>query len=222
MPAGEAVWRDAAGQCPYHSESETQTQLDFPIEKCRRKSKGLSRADIRCSVHVKGRSKRRADNIIHAGVVCVVGDVECFGGEQQVHPFPEFKGPTEAQVEVRITGADSRVAADARRAVVGEVAVSVDIRASEKIEGMAAIVREDRGKLEAAEDFGIFPGTFENAGEHDLVALIEVGKGVVATEASGVKGRIVAVEVCGVVVGAAVSVIREDRKVVGESLLDFE
>src|SRR5580704_7457565 len=113
----------------------------------------------------------------------MVGDVERFGGEEQVHPFAEFNGTADAQVEVRITWTDSGVSAGARRAVVGEVPVSVDIRTGEKIEGMAAVVREDRGKLESAQYFGIFPGTFENAGENDLVALIEVGKGVVATEA---------------------------------------
>ena len=173
-------------------------------------------------MHIERRTKSRTDNIVYARVVRVIGEVKAFRSEQQVRILAQFERAAEAQVKVRVARTDSRVPSGARRPVIGEMTIAVDVRSGQKIERMAAVVAEDRCQLEAAEDLRLLQGTLKDSGNHDLVALIEIRQGIIAAQAGGIKRRIVAVKVGRVVGCAAVSVIRQDREVVGEVLLEFK
>src|SRR5260221_13867561 len=78
----------------------------------------------------------------------MVREVKCFRGELQGSFLAQFEGAAEAQIEVVIVGTTSAIARRARRAVVGEMTITIDVRAGEEIKGMAAVVVKDGRKLE--------------------------------------------------------------------------
>ena len=72
--------------------------LDFAIRKRRGESKRLARPKICRSMHIERRTKGRTDDIVHARVICVIGEVEAFRGKQQVRVFADFERAAETQV----------------------------------------------------------------------------------------------------------------------------
>ena len=72
-----------------------------------------------------------------------------FSRELRVGTLTELESSSQANIEHRIIGAESAVAGSSRRAIVGEMVVTIDIGSSQQIERMATVVADNRRYLEA-------------------------------------------------------------------------
>src|SRR5207247_8754593 len=98
-------------------------------------------------MNVKWRSKSSAHNIVYAGIVRPVRDVESFSRESQTALFANFENSAQAHVERCVIGTQATVPWSSRRTIVGEMIVAVDVGASQKVRGMTAVVADDRSQL---------------------------------------------------------------------------
>src|SRR2546429_3662674 len=80
--------------------------------------------------------------------------------------------PAQAHVEGGVARPEAGVAASANRPLVGGVIISVDLAARKQVEGVPAVVREDRSELEARDDRAL-PRAIKHAGDDHFMALIE-------------------------------------------------
>src|SRR5207253_6223135 len=72
--------------------------------------------------------------------------------------------PAQAHVEGGVARPEAGVAASANRPLVGGVIISVDLAARKQVEGVPAVVREDRSELEARDDRAL-PRAIKHAGD---------------------------------------------------------
>src|SRR5260370_16808306 len=107
--------------------------------------------------------------------------------------------------------------------------ITIDIRSSEEIERMRAVVGENGGKREFAEDgvrqvsAVVLPRGLKDASHHQLVALIKIGNRALRAQAADlVSRRVVAVEIRRCIYPFAVGVIRHHGEVMTEAFLDFQ
>src|SRR6516225_1453866 len=129
--------------------------------------------------------------------------------------------PAQAHVERGVARPEAGVAASANGPLVGGVIISVDLAAGKQVEGVSAVVREDRSELETRDDRAL-PRAVEHAGDDHLMALIERREAAVQAQIGRVLRSIVTVEIRGGVETLAVSVIPQDREGIAEALLDFQ
>src|ERR1700722_11393788 len=144
---------------PVPLEGQAHAQLNFARRKGRGECKGLVRVKIRAAVDRKGRCESRANHVIYTGIVRVISEVKILGSKVQRSLLAEFKRAAQTHVEVCVAWTLSRVSSGSGRPVVGEVTVTIDVRSCQKIERVAAVVAEDRSKLEAAKDLRIVKWT---------------------------------------------------------------
>jgi len=109
-------------------------------------------ARTRDPTHVERRGEGCPYDIVHAGIVGVVCEVECFRSKLQGSFLAYLKGAAEAHVEVVIARPKAAIPRRTWWTVVGEMTITIDVRTGEKIKGMAAVVIKDRRKLETAQD----------------------------------------------------------------------
>src|ERR1700756_5505410 len=128
--------------------------------------------------------------------------------------------PAQAHVEGGVARPEARVAASANGPLVGGVIISVDLAARKQVEGVSAVVREDRSKLEAGDDRAL-PRAIEHAGDDRLMALIERREATVQAQIGRVLRSVVTVEIRGGVKTLAVSVIPQKGEGIAEALLNF-
>src|SRR5207247_4934897 len=125
-------------------------------------------------MNVKWRSKSSAHNIVYAGIVRPVRDVESLSRESQTTLFANFENSAQAHVERCVIGAQTAVPRSAGRTVVGEMIVTIDVRASQKVKRMAAVVADNRRQLKSGQDTGTLPGASQHCSKHHFMALIKI------------------------------------------------
>src|SRR5207302_2872840 len=102
---------------------------------------------------------------------------------------------------------------------VGGMMIAVDIGSGgQDVERVPAVIASDGRELPSAQHL-VAPGSFQNAGYHDLVALIKTGKAAFEAQVQFVERSKVAVEVGGGVVGLAEGVVAQHADVVREALV---
>ena len=119
-------------------------------------------------------SKRCADNVVDAGVVGAICDVESFRGEVQAVLVAESECPAKSHIEISIVGSQAGVARRRRRPIVGKVTVAIDVGAGKQIERVSAVVAEDGRKFKTRKPARIAPRALQRAGNDNFMALIEV------------------------------------------------
>ena len=87
---------------------------------------------------------------------------------------------------------------------------------------MATVVTEDRRQLEATEQASMIVSGIQNRGDHNLVALIEGGKGTFARQVGAIDRTKVAVEVGRGIERLAQGVVRQHGEVRAETLFHFQ
>src|SRR2546429_4071330 len=104
--------------------------------------------------------------------------------------------PAQAHVEGGVARPEAGVAASANRPLVGGVIISVDLAARKQVEGVPAVVREDRSELEARDDRAL-PRAIKHAGDDHFMALIERREAAVQAQIGRVLRSVVTVEIRG-------------------------
>src|SRR5579859_4783279 len=87
---------------------------------------------------------------------------------------------------------------------------------------MTAVVSDDWREFEAGEDAGIVPRAGEHSGKNDLVSLIKVRQSTIGAKIHFIEGRVIAVEVGGVINSSAVCVVSYQRHVLAETFPDLQ
>jgi hypothetical protein len=85
-------------------------------------------------VDIEGWSKGRPDNVVDAGIVGAICDVESSRGEVQAVLVAQPEGPAQTHVEIRIAESQAGVARSRWRSIVGKVTVAVNVGPREQIE----------------------------------------------------------------------------------------
>jgi hypothetical protein len=147
----------------------------------------------------------------------MIGKVEAFGQELQLATLSQPEGLGHPQIKVNEIRPQAGIAASANRAIIGGVAVAIHVRSRQQIEGMAAVVPENRRQLPTAQPLA-FSGGFCNHCCHDFMSLIKAGKTAFRIELSVVLGPKVTVEIGNGIDGLAERVIRQKTEVVAQTL----
>ena len=77
------------------------------------------------------------------------------------------------------------------------MAVAVNICSRQQIEGMAAVVAEDRRQLETGEQPSVIVSGIHNGSDYNLVPLVKGGKGTLTSQIRVVNWTKIAVEIRG-------------------------
>jgi len=125
---------------------------------------------------IKRRSKSRAHDIVHAGIVRVVGKVEGFRRKVQRGLLAQLENPAQSQIEIGEVRTNAGVASRPGWAIIREMSVAVDVRCSQKVERVAAVVRKDRSELEPSEDSRFIKRASQDGGNYYLVPLVKIGQ----------------------------------------------
>src|SRR5712691_12889874 len=125
-------------------------------------------------MNVKRRSKSSAHDIIHAGIVRPVRDVESFSREPQTALFANVENSAQAHVEGRVVRTETTIARSTRRPVVCEMIVAIDVRASQKVKRMTTVVADNRRQLKSGQDTGALPRAFQHGSKHHFMTLIKI------------------------------------------------
>jgi hypothetical protein len=100
-------------------------------------------------VYVKWRSESSAHDIVHAGIVRPVRDVESLSRESQTNLFANFENSAQAHVERCVIGTQAAIPRNPGRTIIGEMIVAIDVGAGLQIKRMAAVVADDRRQLKS-------------------------------------------------------------------------
>ena|SRR5438105_9938934 len=95
-------------------------------------------------MYVEWRSEGSAHYVVDSRKVRPIRDVESFRCKSQSAPLAKFEGSPQTHVEDGIIGTDAAVARSARRTIIGEMIVAINVRAGQQIKGMAAVVGDNR------------------------------------------------------------------------------
>src|SRR5450432_1051287 len=204
------------------SERQAQAKLDFASRKSCRETKRLARRNVRRAVHRKGRSERCSYHVVNAGIIRMIGKIEALCRKQQRGFLAHLESAAQTHVEISEARTDSRIAARSRRAIVRKVTVTINVRSGKQVEGVAAVVAEDRRQFKSPEDLRPLERTCKNARDNYLVPLVKVGKRPLALQARGVERRVIAVKVRRFIDGFAVRVVRQHREMIRKTFLGFE
>src|SRR5271156_5807347 len=107
---------------------EPHAELNLTLRKRRREAERLARGKRRGSVHVERRSERRTDDVVHARIIRPVRDIESFREQLEPVPLTDFESPAQPHIEINQVRTLTAIARRARRAVVREVIVTIDVR----------------------------------------------------------------------------------------------
>src|ERR1700761_918639 len=172
------------------SKRQPQPQLYFPLSISCGKTQGLAGREFGSTVDIEGRSKGRSDNVVNAGIVGAIGDVEPFRGEVQAVLIADPENPAQTHVEINIVGSQTGVARRRRRPIVGEVTIAVDVGPGEQIERVPAVVADNRCKLKARKPTRTVERALQHCGKDDFLALIEVRHGALRVQVHLVEGGV--------------------------------
>lgn len=103
-------------------------------------AEGLAGRELSGPVHVERWSKVRSYDVVDLCIVYPVGEVESFCCEEQTRFLTEFEPSAQAHVEVEVIRTSSAVARSTWGAIVREVAIAINVRSRQKVEGMTAVV----------------------------------------------------------------------------------
>src|SRR5437763_7250512 len=131
------------------SKIETQPELDLTFGQGRSKAQRLAGWQTGRPVRVKRRSESSADNIVYAGIVRPVRDVESFSREPQTALFANVENSAQAHVERCVIGTQAAIPRNPGRTIIREMIVAVDVRASQKVKWMTAVVADNRRQLKS-------------------------------------------------------------------------
>ena len=101
------------------------------------------------------------------------------------------------------------------------MAIAVDVRTCEKVEGMPSVVSEDGREFKIREVPGL-PRAGEDACDDDFMALVEFRESTISVDVGLIEWSVVTIEIGGVVRCFAVSVICNQADVRVKALLNFE
>ena len=150
------------------SKRQSNPQLYFTFCIGCGKTQRLAGRERSSTVNIERWSKRRADNVVDAGVVGAICDVESFRGEVQAVLVAESECPAQTHIEIRIVGSQAGVARRRRRAIVGKVTVAIDVGPGEQIERVSAVVAEDGRKLKTRKPARIVPRALQRGRQRQL------------------------------------------------------
>ncbi len=143
---------------------------------------------------IKRRSKRRAHDIVHAGIVGVIGKVKSFRCKVQRSLLPQLESAAQSHVEIGEVRTNAGIASCSGRTIIREMSVAVDVRCSQKVEWVAAVVRKDRRELEPPEDSRFIKRAGQNRGDHHLVPLVKIRQRTITLQACCVERRIITIK----------------------------
>ena len=115
-----------------------------------------------------------ANNIVDAGVVCLVGQVEALSKELEVGAVTHLKAASDTHVKVRVVRPQTGIARSANRTIIGRVTITIHVSAGQEVEGMTAVVLEHRRQLEVGEEASSRIAGIHNRSDNDLMALVKV------------------------------------------------
>jgi len=167
------------------------------------------------------KTESRSNHVVDAGEVGAIEEVESFRHQLQASPFAKLELAGQAHVKVRVVRSKPGIAACADGAVIGGMAVAVDVGASEQIKRMPAVKTNNGRKLEAREG-GAFPRAMDDRRRDNLVPLIKVGEPSFGRQISVVLRPKVTVEICRSVQCFAIGVVANECEVVAELLFEFD
>jgi len=133
-------------------EIHAYAQLDFPLGKICSESQRLAGQKLRAAVNIERRSKRWSNFIVDRGIVCPVQKIECIRSELQAAAFAHFEAARQAQVEIGIVGANSRIAAGARWPVSKIGAITIHVSPGIEIEWARTVVLQKWCEFESTQD----------------------------------------------------------------------
>src|ERR1051326_7182099 len=113
------------------SEIEANPELYLTFWQGRRESQGLAGRKIGRSVCVERRTKCGTDYVVDSRKIGPIRDVKAFGRKAQGSMLTDLKHSCQAHVERQVVSSKAAVARRSWRTVVGEVVISIDIRAGQ-------------------------------------------------------------------------------------------
>src|SRR6266481_428432 len=141
--------------CSRCLESQAHAELNLALRKCRGETQRLARRERPAPVHVKRgiasdtcacdrawcpNAETKANNVVHAGKVCMVGDVEALSDQLEIGLLAQLEAARDAHVEISIIGTESGIAPRAYGAVIRGMAIAVDVGPGQWVEGMARVI----------------------------------------------------------------------------------
>src|SRR6266478_9638804 len=183
--------------------------------------RGIDRGTRACDRTRCPKAEAKPYDIVHAGKVCPIEEVESLGDQLKIGFLAQLEPARDAHIEVSMIGTEPGIAARADGAIIRGVAIAVDVRPGQQVEGVAGVISNDGRQLEPRED-SAFPRAINNGGDDKFVPLVKVGKSSFSAKIRVVEGAKVAVEVSRGVESLAVSVIPNQREIVAKALFNFE
>src|ERR1700692_1089021 len=101
------------------------------------------------------------------------------------------------------------------------MSVAVDVRSSQKVEWVAAVVRKDRSELESPEDPRSVKRAGQNSGNYHLVPLVKIRQRTVTLQTRCVERRVITIKVRDVIDRLAQGVVGQDGEMIGKSFFHF-
>src|SRR5215467_12796595 len=139
------------------SEIKANSKLYLTFRQRRRESQGLAGRKTSRSMCVEWRTKRSADDVVDSREIGPIRHVKSFGRKAQRSVLADLKHSCQAHVDGQVVWSKAAVARRSWRTVVGEVVISIDIRAGQEIKRMATVVDHDRREFKTREQLGILP-----------------------------------------------------------------
>ena len=100
-------------------------------------------------MYAEWRRKGSSDDVVHARLVCPVGEVKSFRDDLKLVPFGECDRTTHPHIESDVVRSDPAIPSGAGGTVVREMTIAIDIGASQQVKRMAAVVADNRSELKA-------------------------------------------------------------------------
>lgn len=146
-------------------EPDTHPELELPGRKCRGKGQRSIGDWLDRTAHVKvlgakeglparvfGQPETRAHHVVHTGEVESVKEVETFSHKLDVSLFRHLDPAGDAHIERHEVRTEASVARSPDGTVVSGVTISIYVSAGQQVEGMTAVVTEDRSELESGSE----------------------------------------------------------------------
>src|SRR5205807_6384847 len=105
-------------------------------------------------------------NIVNPDIVRAIRQVKSFRRESQRKVLADFDSTHQSHVERRVIRTKPAIARGARRAVIGEMIVSINVGAGQKIKRMPTVVGNNGTQFKVSQNSGISPRTLNYRGDH--------------------------------------------------------
>src|SRR5262245_12646171 len=129
------------------SEIEANPELYLTFWQGRRESQGLAGRKIGRSVCEEWRTKRSAHYVVDPREIGSIRHVKAFGRKAHRSMLVDLEYSCQPHVERQVAWSKPAVSRRSWWTVVGEVVISIDIRAGQEIKRMATVVGHDRREL---------------------------------------------------------------------------